>query len=129
MKILEARDYVNQEIWWKPKYGYVHLFEDVRQLFVDGKWSSSLLESLFTEEVCNHVQHNLMGENGLKEWDMPWWMPNSFGKFTLKSAWEIMRQVKEIQKDFKILWIKVCHLKCPFFYGDSGKREFQSEKL
>lgn len=111
--MIEARNYVDQEIWWEPKSGNAniwydnwrqlgalhyylpvsnrgdHQFEDVNQLVYNGRWNPNLLDMLFPEEVCNHIQHNLMVEDGSTEWDKPWWMLHPSGNFTVKSAWEI----------------------------------------
>ncbi|KAH0680863.1 hypothetical protein KY284_021948 [Solanum tuberosum] len=36
--------------------------------------------------------------------DKPWWIKSSTGKFTVKSAWEILRSRDEVSEDIKRIW-------------------------
>lgn len=39
--------------------------------------------------------------------DKPWWMGNTSGQFTMKSAWEIIRKKKEKKEIMTIFGIRV----------------------
>ncbi|KAH0689167.1 hypothetical protein KY289_016525 [Solanum tuberosum] len=41
-----------------------------------------------------------------KEINPPWWTKSSTGKFSVKSAWEFLRQKADVNEDLKHLWIK-----------------------
>lgn len=46
--------------------------------------------------------------------DKPWWTKNSTGKFTTKSAWEILRQRADANEDLKAIWSKRLPFKFSF---------------
>lgn len=50
----------------------------------------------------------------LEERDKQWWMPNSKGNFSVKSAWDIIRSRKDPQKDILFIWEKGLPFKISF---------------
>lgn len=51
---------------------------------------------VFNEEAANHVLNKIGGEEESYEWDIPWWILNSTGKFIVKSAWDCVRENIEV---------------------------------
>ncbi|KAH0692040.1 hypothetical protein KY285_019137 [Solanum tuberosum] len=48
--------------------------------------------------------------------DKPWWIKSSTGKFTVKSAWEILRSRDEVSEDIKRIWVKGLPFKIFFLW-------------
>ncbi|WMV29500.1 hypothetical protein MTR67_022885 [Solanum verrucosum] len=46
--------------------------------------------------------------------DKAWWTKNSKGTFTIKSAWELLRNKEEVHEDFSLLWRKGLPFKISF---------------
>ncbi|XP_060182743.1 uncharacterized protein LOC132612645 [Lycium barbarum] len=106
--MLEARDNIEQEIWWEPKIGSSNIWfdnwtklgalsyvvpqswqineqaEDVSELMTDGRWNISKLMQLFPEDIVQHIIQEIDIKYASNEWDRPWWMMTSSGKFTFK---------------------------------------------
>lgn len=105
--MLEARDYVDQEIWWEPKNGHTNIWHgnctqigalrfflpcrvrctysgECETVICRRKMEFKFIRIVIYKEVCDHVQHNLMVEEGFEEWDRLWWMANPSGKYTVK---------------------------------------------
>ncbi|XP_060210626.1 uncharacterized protein LOC132637573 [Lycium barbarum] len=66
--------------------------EDVSELMTDGKWNISKLMQLFPEDIVQHIIQEIDIKYTSNEWDRPWWMMTSTGKFTVSSAWQLLRQ-------------------------------------
>ncbi|KAH0712634.1 hypothetical protein KY289_008593 [Solanum tuberosum] len=47
--------------------------------------------------------------------DKPWWIKTSTGKFSVKSAWEILRKKVEENANFKKIWVQDLPFKISFF--------------
>ncbi|PHU07815.1 hypothetical protein BC332_24304 [Capsicum chinense] len=78
------------------------------------RWNFELRKNHIPNYVVEHVRNN-MGlvcyENVM---DKAWWTKNSNGKFSTKSAWELLRQRADIQDDLKALWCKGLPFKYSF---------------
>ncbi|KAH0756387.1 hypothetical protein KY290_026657 [Solanum tuberosum] len=73
---------------------HYHL-EEVKSLTTQWGWNEELLQNEFTEEVYHHITQEVQVMEGIRDWDKPWWMQNSSGRFSVKSAWELIRQRQE----------------------------------
>ncbi|XP_060200867.1 uncharacterized protein LOC132629156 [Lycium barbarum] len=138
-KMLEARDSMEHEIWWEIKGGSVNIWyenwtklgalhyvvptdfptnenlEDVADLIEEGDWKEPLLQQSFPADIVEHIKSDIYIEKLHGVWDRPWWMPTSTGKFTVNSAWEILRHKGQELNDCKYLWIKGIPFKISFF--------------
>ncbi|XP_060202424.1 uncharacterized protein LOC132630840 [Lycium barbarum] len=118
-RMLEARDEMEQHTWWETKNGSSSLWfdnwtrlgplikllqvgyqvnedlEDVYAVLSEGKWDIDLLHTIVPEEIIDHIRSKLILQEGERQCDKPWWMLTSAGKFTVSSAWEIIRQKKQ----------------------------------
>ncbi|XP_060182380.1 uncharacterized protein LOC132612050 [Lycium barbarum] len=94
--MLEARESIEQEIWWEPKIGSSNIWfdnwtklgalnyvvpqswqineqvEDVSELMTDGKWNISKLMQLFPEDIVQHIIQEIDIKYASNEWDRPW---------------------------------------------------------
>lgn len=120
-KILEAREEVEHEIWWEMKRGFTNVWHDnwtrlgalyhvvppdfyineelqeVADSRDDDGWNEQLLDQSFPEDILDHIRHEVPFENSDEFWDKPWWMPTSFGKFMVSSAWKMLRHSVTVQ--------------------------------
>lgn len=88
--------------------------EVVNQIIINGRWKFTLLKELFTEEICQKILKVLGNYLVTEVKDVTWWMPNAKGRFTVRSAWEIVRQRKEPQEGIMNIWEKGIPLKVSF---------------
>ncbi|WMV33517.1 hypothetical protein MTR67_026902 [Solanum verrucosum] len=83
--MLQNRDDIEKFIWWEPKGG--------------------------TSTVWQHMDHIRQTDMG----DKPWWIKTSTRKFSVKSAWEILRKKKEVNENCKMIWVQDLPFKISFF--------------
>ncbi|XP_060170510.1 uncharacterized protein LOC132601447 [Lycium barbarum] len=94
--MIEARDNIEQEIWWEPRSGTAN--------------------PLFPRDIVDHILEELHFHELKEEWDMPRWMMTASGKFTVGTAWELLRS-KAVKSDvFKNIWISGVPFKISFFF-------------
>ncbi|XP_060184825.1 uncharacterized protein LOC132614395 [Lycium barbarum] len=80
-----------------------------------GQWDEQLLRRILPEDLADHiVQHiNPPNENG--QADKAFWKLDSRGKFTVRSAFQLLRQRKDPSNLYKQMWIKGLPIKISFF--------------
>ncbi|XP_060190710.1 uncharacterized protein LOC132619973 [Lycium barbarum] len=80
-----------------------------------GQWDEQLLRRILPEDRADHiVQHiNPPNENG--QADKAFWKLDSRGKFTVGSAFQLLRQRKDPSNLYKQMWIKGLPIKISFF--------------
>ncbi|XP_060194894.1 uncharacterized protein LOC132624080 [Lycium barbarum] len=85
--MLEARDDIEQEICYVvPQSWQINeQAEDVSELMTDGRWNISKLMQLFPEDIVQHIIQEIDIKYASNEWDRPWWMMTSSGKFTMET--------------------------------------------
>ncbi|XP_055803989.1 uncharacterized protein LOC129873024 [Solanum dulcamara] len=136
--MLQARDNIDQKIWWEPMCGQASLWfdnwtqlgtlydiiptnqdldptlDEVNQLTLNGRGNENMMLELFNNEVCEHVQKALGDYQVSEERDMPWWVSNPKGKFSVGSAWEILRNRNDPQEGIMNIWEKGIPFKVSF---------------
>lgn len=68
------------------------------------------MKNKVVSHVVSHVIDNIGFVCYKDVMDKPWWTMNSIGKFTTKSAWELLKQRANENEDLREIWIKVYHL-------------------
>lgn len=58
------------------------------------KWNYNMLREHISEDMANHIMDNVKPITNVDK-DKPWWMGNSEGAFTVKSAFQLIRKKKE----------------------------------
>lgn len=139
LEIHAGRDSIDQEIWWEPKKGQssiwydnwtqlgaLHYYlpisrisnsdmEDVNQLMNQGEWDNDILLQLFPELVIKQIYTHIKVIGDSDDWDKPWWMLASTGRFKVGFSWEVLRQRGEPQLEFNHLWLIGIPFKVSFF--------------
>ncbi|KAG5627592.1 hypothetical protein H5410_012810 [Solanum commersonii] len=139
--MIKVREEVEHNIWWQAKAGNLSFWfdnwtklgalyyiedinnseeeVDVREFIVDGQWNKLKLASYLSDmEIVQYICEEIRpsAEGGM---DKAWWMANSNGKFSVRSAWDILRTRKKQVEVEKQLWVR----------GLSFKINFSSESL
>ncbi|XP_060190593.1 uncharacterized protein LOC132619834 [Lycium barbarum] len=138
--IIEARDNIEQEIWWEPRSGTANVWfdnwtklgalyhitpddfvidegvQDVKELMLQDGWNIGRLQQLFPMDIVDYILEELHFHEPKEEWDRPRWMMTASGKFTVGTAWELLRS-KAVKSDvFKNMWISGVPFKISFFF-------------
>ncbi|XP_075087578.1 uncharacterized protein LOC142169594 [Nicotiana tabacum] len=126
-QMLNAREEVEHEIVWELKSGTTNIWhenwtglgafyhvlpedfpinedlQEVAELRQGEAWDDQLLDQTFNEEIAEHIRLNVHYEGSEGYWDRPCWMPTPSGKFSVSSAWKILRHRADPNQEFK-LW-------------------------
>ncbi|KAH0685787.1 hypothetical protein KY290_017323 [Solanum tuberosum] len=87
--MLQARDSIDQEIWWQPNNDQ----EENSQLMIQGKWNEELLRHILLEGVADHIIKNIDIVQECEEMHKPYWMLNhSEIDQTKNSCWRTLGQ-------------------------------------
>ncbi|XP_060182761.1 uncharacterized protein LOC132612660 [Lycium barbarum] len=138
--MIEARDNIEQEIWWEPRSGTANVWfdnwtklgalyhiipddfvidegvQDVKELMLQDGWNIGRLQQLFPMDIVDHILEELHFHEPTEEWDRPRWMMTASGKFTIGTAWELLRS-KAVKSDvFKNIWTSGVPFKISFFF-------------
>ncbi|XP_075091889.1 uncharacterized protein LOC142172035 [Nicotiana tabacum] len=138
-QILNGREEVEHEIVWELKTGTTNIWhenwtglgalyhvlpedflinedlQEVAELRQWEAWDDQLLDQTFNEEIAEHTRLNVHYESSEGYWDRPYWMPTPSGKFSVSSAWKILRHKADPNQEFKLIWIKGLPFKISFF--------------
>ncbi|XP_060190723.1 uncharacterized protein LOC132619998 [Lycium barbarum] len=137
---IEARDNIEQEIWWEPRSGTANVWfdnwtklgalyhiiaddfvidegvQDVKELMLQDGWNIGRLQQLFPMDIVDHILEELHFHEPKEEWDRPRLMMTASGKFIVGTAWELLRS-KAVKSDvFKNMWISGVPFKISFFF-------------
>ncbi|XP_060190628.1 uncharacterized protein LOC132619879 [Lycium barbarum] len=80
--------------------------DEVEELMTEGQWNYNMLQRLFPNDIVEHIRQELGHIVRSDDKDKSWWMETSSGKFTVKSAWELLRQKATFSSHYEKLWIK-----------------------
>ncbi|XP_070047234.1 uncharacterized protein [Nicotiana tomentosiformis] len=76
-----------------------------------------------------NIRQEVHYTNANDYWDSPRWMPTFFGKFTVSSAWRILRHREPINPEFAKLWTKRLPFKIFFFLWRVWKGKVPTDDL
>lgn len=58
------------------------------------------------QEIVEHVVTETKIFERSELWNRPWWMDNRFGKFIVKSAWDILRHKQLKDECLSKIWMQ-----------------------
>ncbi|XP_070043184.1 uncharacterized protein [Nicotiana tomentosiformis] len=140
-KMLKAREVIEHEILWQMHRGSTNVWHknwtsiralyhvvppdfnineelhDVAQLRTESRWDDQLLHHTFPGEIADHINNEIFFDNidADAKWDTPKWMPTTSGKYTVSSAWDIVRHREPTNHEQKNIWTKCLPFKISFF--------------
>jgi len=88
---------------------------DIDVFLKDEGWDFNIMQDHLPNNIIEHVRLNMGYIRLSGEVDKPWWTKSSNGKFTVKSAWDILRNRSICNNDFKKLWVEGLPFKISFF--------------
>lgn len=102
---------------------------DVRDFVFVVQWNKHKLSTyLSDEDTVNYIYEDTKPPI-LAEWmDKAWWMGNSSGTFSFRSAWELIRAKNRPMKVEKQLWVKGLPLKINFFFQNAWRGRIATDE-
>jgi len=94
---------------------------------MEGEWDIQKLRDKLSEEMIVHIVENIVPPAELQSNDVPWWMGNTQGNFTVKSAWELLRQRREKKAENNKIWAKGVPFKVIFFLWKDWRRKIATD--
>ncbi|XP_075111542.1 uncharacterized protein LOC142181841 [Nicotiana tabacum] len=73
-----------------------------------------MYESL-PEDLAHHIVQNIRPPTESSQLDTPFWMLETRGHFTVKSAWDYLRRRANPRLAYKMIWVKGLPFKISFF--------------
>ncbi|XP_075109246.1 uncharacterized protein LOC142181032 [Nicotiana tabacum] len=131
-KMLECRNLIEHQILWQTKMGsslfwyenwtglgplYFLVPQDfgidenvhnVHDVTLDGEWDVDRLFEMLPEELAVHILEKIKPPSTMRVLDKPFWMLETRGYFSVKSAWEYTRRRDEPRKTCRMIWIRNC---------------------
>ncbi|XP_070046476.1 uncharacterized protein [Nicotiana tomentosiformis] len=112
-----------------PKELCKHRLQEVAELRQGKAWDDQLLDQTFNEEIAEHIRLNVHYEGSEGYWDRPYWMPTPSGKFSVSSAWQILRHMVNPNQEFKLMWIKDLPFKISFFLWRLWRQKIATDDM
>lgn len=115
--MLEARDAIEQEIWWEPTVGSSNIqFDkwsrigaldhvvdsnfpinenegDIDKLMIGDRWDAQKIKWILPSDIIQHIVENITISQKASLWDLPQWIPTTNKKFTVSSACQLLRHM------------------------------------
>lgn len=105
------------------------LSKNVCEVVQGGRWNTNRLRELLPEELADHIQQHIKPpvDHGIQ--DKPFWMLETRGDFSVKSAWEYVRRRKEPCNACRMIWVKGLPFKIPFFMWKVWKNKLPLDEF
>ncbi|XP_060202140.1 uncharacterized protein LOC132630587 [Lycium barbarum] len=88
---------------------------EVKQFSSGGEWDLIALREQLSEDIVQHIMQNISPPVDTLPLDKTWWMLEQNGKFSVKSAWNYIRQKDEREDIYKYMWERGLPFKLSFF--------------
>uniref|UniRef100_A0A1S4DHZ1 Reverse transcriptase domain-containing protein n=1 Tax=Nicotiana tabacum TaxID=4097 RepID=A0A1S4DHZ1_TOBAC len=82
---------------------------------LDGEWDVDRLFELLPEDLAVHILEKIKPPSSQQVLDMPCWMLETRGYFSVKSAWDYTRIRDEPRIAYRMIWVKGLPFKIAFF--------------
>ncbi|XP_075092579.1 uncharacterized protein LOC142172788 [Nicotiana tabacum] len=137
--ILECRDLIEHQIFWQTKrgsslfwfenwtglgalyflvpqdFGIDETVQNVHDVTLDGEWDVDRLFEMLPEDLAVHILEKIKPPSPQQALDMPCWMLETRGYFSVKSAWDYTRRRDEPRITYTMIWVKGLPFKIAFF--------------
>ncbi|XP_075097367.1 uncharacterized protein LOC142174878 [Nicotiana tabacum] len=88
---------------------------NVTDVMHTGAWDADKLTNILPEEYAAHIIDNIKPPGEHQLLDIPYWCLETGGNFSVKSAWEYLRQRKDTGTTYIKMWVKGLPFKISFF--------------
>ncbi|XP_070037047.1 uncharacterized protein [Nicotiana tomentosiformis] len=89
-----------------------NVLEYLHKMFARYFWST---KEEGRKDIAENIRQEVYFDNSNEYWDTPKGMPIPSGKFTVSSAWQILRHRAPPNPEYKLLWTKRLPFKISFF--------------
>ncbi|XP_070014941.1 uncharacterized protein [Nicotiana sylvestris] len=113
------------KLWWnfrtKPSlwssfdFAIDETVHNVHDVTLDGEWDVDRLFEILPEDLAIHILEKIKPPSPQQVLDMPCWMLETRGYFSVKSAWEYTRRRDEPRTAYRMIWVKGLPFKIAFF--------------
>ena len=103
--------------------------KEVDELREENAWNQHLLEQTFPPDISEHIGQELHFETTDDHWDTPKWMPTASGRFSVTTAWQLVRHRANFNQDYKQLWTKGMPFKISFFLWRLWKEKIPTDDM
>ncbi|XP_075099940.1 uncharacterized protein LOC142176380 [Nicotiana tabacum] len=138
-KILECRDLIEHQIFWQTKkgsslfwfenwtglgalyflvpqdFGIDETIHNVHDVTLDGEWDVDRLFEILPEDLAVHILEKIKPPSSQQVLDVPYWMLEIRGYFSVRSAWDYTRRRDEPRTAYRMIWVKGLPFKIAFF--------------
>ncbi|XP_075088344.1 uncharacterized protein LOC142170350 [Nicotiana tabacum] len=138
-KMLECRDLIEHQIFWQTKkgsslfwfenwtglgalyflvpqdFGIDETVQNVHEVTLDGGWDVDRLFEMLPEDLAVHILEKIKPPSPQQVLDVPCWMLETRGYFSVKSAWDYTRRRDEPITAYRMIWVKGLPFKIAFF--------------
>ncbi|XP_019229533.1 PREDICTED: uncharacterized protein LOC109210559 [Nicotiana attenuata] len=138
-KMLECRDLIEHQIIWKlrmgssvfwydnwtglgalyflvpPDFGIDEEIHNVNELVENGVWNAERLMQILPDDLSHHILENIKPPGKENVLDSPFWLLETKGHFTVKTAWEYLRRRDNPRTAYQKIWVRGLPFKISFF--------------
>ncbi|XP_059292434.1 uncharacterized protein LOC132045876 [Lycium ferocissimum] len=139
--MIEARDNIEQEIWWEPRNGTANIWfdnltklgalyriipdefvidegvQDVKELMLQDGWNIGRLQQLFPMDIVDHILEELHFHEPKEEWDRPRWMMTTVNSQKRAPYGELRGEKQSSQMSLRACGYQVYLLRYPSSSG------------
>nr|XP_016466901.1 PREDICTED: uncharacterized protein LOC107789578 [Nicotiana tabacum] len=110
-------------------FGIDEIVQNVHGVTLDGEWDVDRLFEMLPEDLVVHIMEKIKPPSPQQILDMPFWMLETRGYFSVKSAWDYTRRRDEPRTVYRMIWVKRMPFKIAFLCGKCGKQKPDEESL
>ncbi|XP_075092253.1 uncharacterized protein LOC142172518 [Nicotiana tabacum] len=96
-------------------FGIDETVQNVHEVTIDGGWDVDRLFEMLPEDLAVHIIEKIKPPSPQQVLDVPCWMLETRGYFSVKSAWDYTRRRDEPKTAYRLIWVKGLPFKIAFF--------------
>ncbi|XP_070010908.1 uncharacterized protein LOC142162804 [Nicotiana tabacum] len=102
-------------------FGIDENIQNVHDVTLDGEWDVDRLFEILPEDLAVHILEKIKPPSTMQVLDRPFWMLETRGYFSVKSAWEYTRRRDEPRIAYRKIWPDEESLQHLFFRSETAK--------
>ncbi|XP_016514982.1 uncharacterized protein LOC107831708 [Nicotiana tabacum] len=87
------------------EFGIDEDIHNVNDLVENGMWNVDKMFESLPEDFAHHIVQNIRPPTESSQLDTPFWMLETRGHFTVKSAWDYLRRRANPRLAYKMIWV------------------------
>nr|XP_016459571.1 PREDICTED: uncharacterized protein LOC107783113 [Nicotiana tabacum] len=98
-----------QSLWSSFDFGIDETIHNVHDVTLDGEWDVDRLFEMLPEDLAVYILEKINPPSPQQVLDMPCWMLETRGYFSVKLAWDYTRRRDEPRTAYRMIWATICH--------------------